>query len=276
MLRLMSQNVWSCPINHPAWEAMGLDCSTPVRMKGHTRIYKELMPDIIGGQEFNKDMNLALKLNCIENNLPYTTIWGNYTPIIYRADKLELLDSEFLLFPISIDGYDGQCNDSLSKGCNLGVFRNKETGNIFIFTTTHMWWKSEEEQPGSDEFRRQQMVLAVDLLNRYQTKYNGCPVIFCGDMNTPLGKPAPDYAFNEGKFVHAHDIATDFSFHGTGYNGCCNEGPGQWQDGTCADAIDHILVRDVPKGSIKRFDRYCPDYYLYLSDHAPIYIDIDI
>lgn len=276
MLRLMSQNVWSCPINHPAWEAMGLDCSTPVRMKGHTQVYKELMPDIIGGQEFNKDMNLCLKLNCLENNLPYTIIWGNYTPIIYRADKLELLDSEFLLFPVSIDGYDGQCNDSLSKGCNLGVFRNKETGKIFIFTTTHMWWKSEEQQPGSDEVRRQQMVMSVDLLNRYQKKYNGCPVIFCGDMNTPLGKPAPNYAFNEGGFAHAYDIATDYAFNGEGYNGCCNDGPGVWRDGTCADAIDHILLRDVPEGSVKRFDRYCPDYYLYLSDHAPIYIDIDL
>ena len=276
MLRLMSQNQWSCPINHPAWEAQGLDCSMQVRMKGHIRIFKELMPDIIGGQEVNRDMNLYLKLNCMENDLPYTIIWGNYTPIIYRADKLELLDSEFLLFPTSIEGYDGQCNDSLSKGCNLGVFRNKETGNIFIFTTTHMWWKTEEQQPGSDEVRRQQMVMSVDLLNRYQKKYNGCPVIFCGDMNTPLGKPAPNYAFNEGGFVHAHDIATDYAFDGEGYNGCCNEGPGTWRNGTCADAIDHILVKDIPERSVKRFDRYCPDYYLYLSDHAPIYIDIDL
>lgn len=276
MLRLMSQNQWSCPVNHPAWEEKGLNSSSEYRMKGHTRIIQHINPDIIGGQEVTRDMQLYLKLNCIENNLPYTIIWGNYTPIIYRADKLELLDTEFLLYPVSIDGYDGQCNDSLSKACNLGVFRNKETGNVFIFANTHMWWKSEHQQPGSDEVRRLQMIAAIDLINKYQDKYNGCPIIFCGDMNTPLNKPAPVYALTEGQFVHAHDIATDHAYEGVGYNGCGAEGPGVWRDGTYADAIDHILVRDVNEGSVKCFERYCPDYYLYLSDHAPIYIDIDL
>ena len=32
----------------------------------------------------------------------------------------------------------------------------------------------------------------------------------------------------------------------------------------------------MPEGAIKRFDRYTPDYYLLLSDHAPVYIDMTL
>ena len=55
-LRLMGQNQWNYTNNAPAWEERGLDCSSAVRMKGHLKIFKELMPDILGGQEVTKDM----------------------------------------------------------------------------------------------------------------------------------------------------------------------------------------------------------------------------
>ena len=52
--------------------------------------------------------------------------------------------------------------------------------------------------------------------------------------------------------------------------------PGVWQDLPFETAIDHILVKNAPEGAVKRFDRYCPDYYLLLSDHAPVYVDIEL
>ena len=50
----------------------------------------------------------------------------------------------------------------------------------------------------------------------------------------------------------------------------------KWLEGTPADAIDHILVKGMPEGAVKRFDRYTPEYYLLLSDHAPVYIDVTL
>ena len=61
IIRLMGQNVWNCTGNLPTWEERGLDCSSAVRMKGHVRILEELLPDVLGGQEVNMQMQLDLK-----------------------------------------------------------------------------------------------------------------------------------------------------------------------------------------------------------------------
>lgn len=275
-IRLMSQNQWNKTDNQPFWEEQGLNCSAEVRMKGHVQVFKDLMPDIVGGQEVNKDMQIFFKVYCLEEKLPYTIIWGNMTPIIYRADKFELLDTEYLLYPKNMEGFEGSFCDAKSKSVNMGVFRNKETGNVFIFATTHLWWKGDNSQPGSSEVRKLQIQMADDLITKYQKMYNNCPVILVGDMNARLNSPAIQYALTEGGYSHGHDVATDFRHEGRGYNACGPTRIGVWQDTPFETAIDHILVKNLKEGSVKRFDRYCPDYYLLLSDHAPVYIDVEL
>lgn len=281
-LRLMGQNQWNCTENRTAWEEKGLDCSAATRMRGHIRIFKELMPDIVGGQEVNKDMQLLFKFYCLEENLPYTIIWGNMTPLIYRADKFELLDTEYILYPKTMEGYEGIFNDANSKSCNVGVFRDKADGKIFIFATTHLWWRNGSNpayrwyQAGSDEARTYQLHLATDLIAKYQKKYGNCPVILAGDMNTGTSSPALQFMVNEAGYTHAHDLATDYATEISGYCSCNGDGPApKWWDTPYTAADDHIFVKDMPAGSIKRFDRYCPDYYLAVSDHAPVYIDVE-
>lgn len=275
-MRLMTQNQWNCTNNNEVWEALGLNCSAETRMHGHIQIFKDLMPDIVGGQEVNINMQMFLKFYCMEEGLPYTIVWGNMTPLIYRADKFELLDTEYILYPVTVEGFEGKFNDAKSKSLNLGVFRAKEDGKVFIFATTHLWWKKELKQPGSDEASRLQIKQAIELIDQYQKKYNGCPVILVGDMNAFYKDPAIQYVLGEGGYSHAHDIATDFRHEGRGYNACGPKGPGIWQDRPFETALDHILVKDIPEGAISRFDRYCPDYYLTISDHAPAYIDIEL
>ncbi|MBQ2757177.1 MAG: endonuclease/exonuclease/phosphatase family protein, partial [Clostridia bacterium] len=245
-----------------------------VRMKGHIQIFKDLMPDIVGGQEVNIDMQMLFKFYCLEENLPYTIVWGNMTPLIYRADKFELLDTEYILYPATVADFEGKFNDANSKSLNLGVFRDKQSGKVFIFATTHLWWMSDERRPGSSEVRRRQIKQATELLAKYQQKYDNCPIIFVGDMNARFNSPAIQYALGEGGYSHAYHLATDYRFEERGYNACGPKAPGTWQHTPFETAIDHILVKDIPEGAISRFDRYCPDYYLTVSDHAPAYIDI--
>lgn len=284
-LRIMSQNQWNYTNNNSIWEEKGMDCSAKVRMKGHVRVLGELLPDIVGGQEVNMEMQKYLKFYCMEEELPYAQIWGNYTPIIYRADKLELLDTEYLLYPEYVEEYEGCFNDALSKSCNLGVFRNKESGRVFIFATTHLWWQNEKDEDsnpsavfqrkGSNRVRTMQLKLAVDLTRKYQEKYDNCPVILVGDLNTGYHSEAVQYALTDGGFLHAHDVAVEYACEHNGYN-CCNpKAPGVWQNLPFENAIDHILVKDMPESSVRCFERYTPDYYLALSDHAPVYIDIE-
>ena len=279
-LRLMSQNQWNVVDNLPFWAERGEDCSAEFRMKGHVRVLKELLPDIVGGQEVNAEMQKYLKFYCMDEGLPYTQIWGGFTPLIYRADNLELLDSEYLLYPEMVEEYEGCFNDVRSKSCNLGVFRNKESGKVFVFATTHLWWKSSSPdsgyyQFGSDEVRAMQVRSAIEMIEKYQSKYGGCPVFLVGDLNAVYDSMAVQYALQEKGFLHAHDIAA-YADEENGYNGCGPKKFGVWAHKPFKAAIDHILVRDLPQGSIERFDRYTPDYYLLLSDHAPVYVDVEL
>lgn len=280
-LRIMSQNQWNFITNLPLWEEQGFDCSSEVRMKGHARVFKELMPDIIGGQEVNIQMHYDLMINCKKQNLPYTLLWGYMTPIIYRADKLELLDTEWLLYPEEMDGFEGTFHDYYSKGANLAVFKCKEDGELLIFVTTHLWWMNGTDpnhrayRKGSDQVRRLQLKMVIDLIDKYQEKYGKCPVFLAGDMNAEYNSEAIQYALNERGYSHAHDVATEFAHEGSGYNGCGALKIGEWDNKPFETAIDHILVRNFENVNIRRFDRYTPDYYLYLSDHAPIFVDVD-
>ena len=281
-LRLMSNNQWNNTPNRPAWEEQGLDCSAEARMKHFAKIFGELLPDVVGGQEINKDMQPLLMLSCREAGLPYTMLWGHFTPIFYRADKLELLDTEYVLYPKQIEGFAGGFNDAKSKSLHVAIFRTKEDGKIFLFATTHLWWRSsipdsKYYQEGSDEARTYQMKLATEVIAKHRAKYGNCPAVLVGDMNAPLTAPAIQYALQEAGYVHAHDAATEYANENRGYNACGPNGPGsEWQDLPYPTAIDHILVKGLPEGAIRRFDRYMTEEYLYLSDHAPVYVDVEL
>jgi len=40
--------------------------------------------------------------------------------------------------------------------------------------------------------------------------------------------------------------------------------------------IDHIYVIGEKDGSVKRFERYSPEYYYPISDHSPAYVDLEL
>ena len=168
-IRLMTHNVWNRDTNSPNWAEKGEDCSAGARVGGLLRVYRETVPDVIGGQEVSALMADLLKEGLQEEQVKYTLIWGRYTPILYRSDKLELVESEFGTYPEKISGFDGTFNDARSKSWNLGVFRIKANGEKFIFATTHLWWKksptdvtsfgNDQYLLGSDEAREQQIAV---------------------------------------------------------------------------------------------------------------------
>ena len=138
-IRLMTHNVWRKDNNMPAWAAKGYDCSAGARIIGHLRVYRETMPDIVGYQEMSPVM-ADLLVEGLKESVPgnYTLIWGRDTPILYRTDKFELIDSEFGTYPEFIDGYEGSFNNKKTKTRNIAVFRMKENGKPFVFATTHL------------------------------------------------------------------------------------------------------------------------------------------
>ena len=284
-IRLMTHNVWNCDGNCPAWAEKGENCSAGARVGGLLRVYRDIIPDVIGGQEVSSMMADLLKEGFQSEQTNYTLIWGRFTPILYRSDKLELIDSEFGTYPTSISGFDGIFNDARSKSWNLAVFRTKGTDKKFIFVTTHLWWmKTPPDESfdgkhgyrlGSDEAREYQISLVLDKIKQYRTQYD-CPAILVGDMNTDYHSKAMKYVRTHG-YRHAHDIATEYAEDAVGYHYCFPDGyETYYYDRPFESAIDHIYVIGEKEGAVKRFERYSPDYYFNISDHSPAYIDIEL
>lgn len=285
-IRLMTHNIWNRDKNSPAWEEKGFDCSAAVRAPSLLRVWRETQPDVIGCQESSALMADLLKEGMAEEPVDYTLIWGRFTPILYRADKLELVDSEFFTYPDYIEGFEGKFNDARSKAYNIGVFRVKEDGKLFVFATTHLWWKHSPTEktsvpypsnylPHSDEAREYQIDLLTTALERFREKYN-CPAFLVGDLNTSYESKAVQSAFAKG-FRHAHDIATDYAEEAVGYHYCFPDGfKTAYSDRPFKTAIDHILVIGEKEGSVKRFERYSPDYYYPISDHSPAFVDVEL
>lgn len=279
-IRLMSHNQWKCDSNLPAWEANGWDCSASTRVRGYAEVYKELQPDIIGCQEVSFAMADYLVRYTGELGMRYALLWGRDTPILYRQDKFELVDSDFFLYDEKIPGHEGSFNNDNTKSWCLGVFRVKENGKLFIYMSTHLWWKSSNPdsasyQPWSDEARAYQIELAIQKIAEYQKKYN-CPAVIVGDLNADYESLAVQKALHEG-YIHAHDVAVDYADEMNGYHYCFGDGYKSYYDNKpFKEAIDHILLNGWPEGAVKRFDRYYAESYLPLSDHSPVYVDISI
>lgn len=280
LLRIMSHNLWKNDLNKPEWEAKGADCSAETRSKGFVRVYKELEPHIIGCQEMSALMAEKIMCGCIDEGLKYALLWGKDTPVLYRPDVFEVIDSDFSLYPDNIPDYEGVFNNSKTKSWCIAVMRVKGSGKCFVFASTHLWWKSSNPnaknyQPNSDKARAYQIRLLIERLEQYRNKYS-CPVVIVGDLNAGYDSLCLKAAFECG-YSHAHDIATEYADEKVGLHYCFGDGYEEYYyDFPFERGIDHILVKGMEEHAVNCFKRYSPEYYFPLSDHSPVFIDFTI
>ena len=283
-IRIMSHNVWNNDSNSIAWQERGEDCSAQARVGGLVRVYAEKLPDIIGFQEMTALMSDLIVENAKAIDANYTLIWGRFTPIMYRSDKLDLIETHFSTYPDYIDGYEGEFNDMRSKSYSSAVFSEKDSGKKFVFTTTHLWWqrdaKTDEQakihgyRKNSDNARRIQLSMAIETTLALADKY-GCPAFVVGDLNADYNSLALQYAFSCG-LKHAHDLALNPD-ESMGYHWCYADRYEKfYYDKPFKCAIDHILVYKDKEVKVINFARYSPDYYFPISDHSPVIADIEL
>ncbi|MBE6561760.1 MAG: hypothetical protein E7662_11620 [Ruminococcaceae bacterium] len=270
-LRLLSNNIWWCDTNHDTWAARGEDCSSDARAPGFVRVYRELMPDVIGLQESSAKMSDAL----MQQMEGYALLWGRDTPILYRTDKFELIDSAYRIYPAEIPGREGSFNNARTKSYCIAVLRCKEDGKLLCFATTHLWYKTEEAYPHSDEARAYQLGLVMDQVDIFRKKY-ACPAVIVGDFNACPDSPAVQSAYARG-YVHAHDTAVEYADETNGHHFCFAAGYDMYENPrTFAESIDQMILIDAPADAVRRFERYTPAYYMPLSDHFPMWADVVI
>ena len=273
-IRIMSNNVWDCDGNKAAWEAKGENCSAKVRSEGLAATYMAYAPDVICLQEMSALMIKYIQKKLTENGFSYElltyTVGSDVdnTCILYRTDTLKLIDKGHHEFTYG--------NNGGSKSYTWGYFEQISTGKKFAALSTHMWWQSESAAPGSDKHRENQAAEIVAAMDKVIEKYN-CPVFVMGDFNTRTTTKAFK-VYTDGGFKNTYSLATEFADNHRGRH-TCNADGFALEDSAgsyASDAIDHILLKNGGDTQVYTFDHARPYFYIKLSDHYPVFVDVTI
>ena len=281
---IMSSNQWKCDKNSPDWAARGEDCSAEGRVGGLARAYQLVTPDILGIQEASVHMTelLMQRMAVYEHDgsqVHYELITGGDTPIIYRDDKLTLIESGFFRYSESISGFEGSFNNGGTKSYTFGIFEDKATGKRIAMMSTHLWWKSthpesKDYQPHSAEARAYQIKQALTRLGEVMAKYS-CPGVLVGDLNAAIGSKCLDTA---------HDMGWNDAFYSTtgnradtrGHHPCYAWGYEHADAGVFTQAIDHILVKGSSALKVVDYLRVDDEWFDCISDHYPVYATVEL
>ena len=276
-LRILDDNIWdySAETIPDAWQKIGVDCRDNVRAPQYAQLVRAYMPDVVGLQEYNHHMHVLFypAIQKYGYRIAYDKEgepWDN-TPIFYNSKTTELVAVNYVLYT------PGQWSNVGSKSFTSAVFKQKATGKTFAYITTHLWWKSESKQPGSDMARASQIRLVMAEAEVLKAKYN-CPVFVTGDMNCYESDPAIRQLL-EGGYVPCYKAATVATDKNNGHHICSpGEGFSRKSNRRSADrtegAIDHCLIYNAQNGAeIKAFKCEQSYFTLKLTDHYPNVID---
>ena len=239
-------------------------------------IQKELIaayaPDVLGLQEYAESYHTGF--TAMLKELGYTEIsttagTQNYTPLFYKADKLEVVQSGYRL-------YAGP-NDSDSKGVTWAVFRVKSTGKLFAVFNTHFMYNQEGIDGNAARVSNAQEILAI--IQTVQNQYEGISVVMGGDLNSAANSN-PHKVLTNGGLVHAWN-KTETKNNTSGYH-TYSTYDAEWKiysevtqiSGNRNNAIDHAYVS--AGAAVMGYASLCNDYALWTSDHMPILVDLKL
>lgn len=270
-MRILSNNVWKCDANVADWKAQGMDCSAAARAPSLVRAYREIDADVMALQEVSRTME-ALLMEALRP-LGHELVTGGDTPIVFRHDRLKLLESGFLRFDESVPGLVGCFNNEETKSCSWTVFetRGEEKRRLAVMSA-HLWYKAESRQPGSDAARTFQFRIAAARLAEAMARHH-CPGILAGDLNAAMESPCLKAAVADG-WMDVHDLADEADEtsgrHPCGFNGYSRLQPFP----PFSEAIDHIMLKGAEEIKVERFRRLTDEWFDPISDHYPLWCEI--
>ena len=246
-----------------------------VRFPLQREIVATYAPTVLGLQETTQGYHEGFTPMLEE--LGYTTIDGyddgiNHTLLYYKADRVTLLDSGFLL-------YSG-ANNANSKSLTWGVFEDRATTKKFAVINTHFMWSDPALAEG--EANRTRVSNARELIgvkNAILEKYPNIPVIMGGDLNCKVHEE-PHGILKNGGMVSVWEKATVKNDSGgrKGYSTYDAEektftaSPKVW--GFYTDSIDHAYA--TPNTNVKTYCSLADLYCQWTSDHMPVVVEFDL
>ncbi|MBR2987802.1 MAG: hypothetical protein IKC63_07255 [Clostridia bacterium] len=261
--------------NTTSHECMALSVRGPHLME----IIDKYEPDSVGFNEATNNWMNWLRGNMANRGYAYVGVGrdtgtdkststgdtNEYSPIFYKADKYELLESKtFWLSQTPETPKTKGWGSEYNRICTYAVLKNKETGEIYAHFSTHLDHKDMEAQENS--------VAVIETYVRSVIKtYGDIGIVVSGDFNTVEFEPNnPDYdAFTYNATRAFLDdtryLATELGVVGKTFMGY---DPEKWEAGyetdkdkpnidTSAAPIDFIFVK---KGA------YTCSYYTVVND----------
>ena len=287
-LRILTFNIYS-DWRAPNW-------GVPPRAAGVERAIVKAQPDIVALQEVVADWwanpmfeHLAATYGIVRGNEadairragpPPETKPGkpepgrcNKCPLLYRKDRLSLLDFGFEIFHVALGG--------MSKSVTWAVLEDRRSGRRFMSFSTHFWFK--HNCPESDTIRELNARHILRIVSDVRRKYGNIPVIGGGDLNCVPGSLAHETFKREG-YLNAMDVAEEKTARSATrtYHGRLTQDEKGLYHGTVAppgkdkpeQSIDHIFFN----GGIRalKYDIDLDQETLDASDHSPVVVDFII
>jgi len=267
-IKIMSHNVWGMY----AADVVKKVANRNVVM---SKIYHEQLPDVIGTQEFARNVYASGLYEMMSDEYVQIDVSAEtaelgvehcYTPMFYRASTVELVKSGFVL-------YDRAFNNHDSKTIVWGVFKHKESGEIFTVCNTHYWWKVGPEHDVARVGNSKEVLKLKEVLP--------APFFIMGDLNCRIDSEAFKTLL-EGGLVDVQTAAKDTcdlcTHHAyPGYDEAKDEFfPAEYPGRPYAASIDHILVNAECADKVETFKVMVDPEALTTSDHCPIFVEYDI
>ena len=263
-VKIMTCNVWADVFGNPVKE----------RDECLARVILKYMPDAVSFQEMHPNWHrskLQEELFTRGYKEAEAELSGNplnYTPVYYRADVYELIETGFHKF--------SGPNDYDSKSATWAVLKDRATGKTFCNIATHFYYESNEK---GENARRQNSREILEISENIRKKY-GIPVFLGGDLNCDL-LSEPYRILEEGGLKCASLTAKEktnciCTWHEyPKYNKETEKyTPANLSDRENKYSIDHILT--TKDAAVLKYEVVTEEDAKIASDHCPVYIEAEI
>lgn len=234
-------------------------------------VINTMHPDIIGFQEVVQDQFDDLKTVLADYEsfgdprstktnrwwqkmvMKWPTATDEHNPIFYKRNRVALLASGN--FGINPRGRFGIVS-SLPRLCTWGFFEDKKTGVKFYVYNTHL----------DNSWRRVRSRQISQIMKHVKKNTKGLPVIFMGDLNTPLKGKKKNKKLAKAGFVHTKAIAQQVV------------GPQETRTGwnnSELKTIDHVFVKGQ-NPIVRKYEVFASPEGVFPSDHRPVLVDVEL
>ena len=278
-LRFLTFNIWGDYFNNPVEEREKGVEATILNSRADVVALQEVTPNWYKSQMFlnlakaryavvRGDEAAALRRAAFAGDLTEEHI--NHESVLYRKDRLKLLDSGMEFFHLKLQ---------TSKSVTWLVLEDRESGRRFVAFGTHFWWQHNGKESNAIRELNARHILWI-LADIRRTWGADLPTILGGDLNSHV--TSSDHAMLRSRgFVNAASNAeirsTHCSHHGNPVRGEDGKRRGSLQSPECDKAknsIDHIYYTKGIRAL--RHEIVTDQIALDVSDHSPVLVEFDL